>query len=335
MESSSRRNRGVHIPNGSDSHESSSNLSITGASPRIQSFCASGRGQYSNYSMRKKCTVGVALAIGIYFYFTCLVFRKDATTTSITATKSIAATSILNEINLLHDAIHNNLTLEEVTHRIQNNTKSNNTNTRHRPMTSEERQMLQQQTSYGLIAFFLWIAICVVMRIVATFLLGPRLTTSMSNPTRTFFPRRRRHQQQHQQQQFQAMVTRINRTRLQHGERPISADSLRIVMSQRDFNGQDYEHLLRIAEENGNVPTFFTTIGATDEEINRCPSRTLLSPHDSSFLTRQSCSVCLERFQLQDSVRTIPCFHTFHVACIDPWLREKASCPICKHSAIG
>jgi hypothetical protein len=50
---------------------------------------------------------------------------------------------------------------------------------------------------------------------------------------------------------------------------------------------------------------------------------------------RNQCSICLEAFQEHDTVRTIPCFHTFHKNCIDPWLSQRPLCPVCKYSAIG
>lgn len=33
-----------------------------------------------------------------------------------------------------------------------------------------------------------------------------------------------------------------------------------------------------------------------------------------------------------DAVRVLPCNegHRYHVACIDPWLRLKCVCPVCK-----
>lgn len=48
-----------------------------------------------------------------------------------------------------------------------------------------------------------------------------------------------------------------------------------------------------------------------------------------------SCTVCLSTFELGGCVRMMPCFHRFHPECIDPWLQEKALCPICKFPAIA
>ncbi|XP_078428358.1 RING/U-box superfamily protein [Wolffia australiana] len=45
------------------------------------------------------------------------------------------------------------------------------------------------------------------------------------------------------------------------------------------------------------------------------------------------CSVCLEQVNAGDLIRTLPCLHQFHVSCIDPWLRQQGTCPICKHRA--
>jgi len=43
------------------------------------------------------------------------------------------------------------------------------------------------------------------------------------------------------------------------------------------------------------------------------------------------CSICMEDYIIEYTVRTLPCKHYFHVNCIDPWLRRNASCPDCRH----
>ncbi|KAK4780209.1 hypothetical protein SAY87_016315 [Trapa incisa] len=43
------------------------------------------------------------------------------------------------------------------------------------------------------------------------------------------------------------------------------------------------------------------------------------------------CTICLEQVNKGDLVRSLPCLHQFHANCIDPWLRQQGTCPMCKH----
>ncbi|KAF8928624.1 hypothetical protein BGZ58_009532 [Dissophora ornata] len=47
------------------------------------------------------------------------------------------------------------------------------------------------------------------------------------------------------------------------------------------------------------------------------------------------CSICLAEYEVGDQVRTLPCYHQYHMSCIDPWLLNVASlCPICKRDLL-
>ena len=135
---------------------------------------------------------------------------------------------------------------------------------------------------------------------------------------------------------FQQWVTRLNRQRVAQGERPLSPDVLRLVLRDQDLtDGNDYDGLLQFQEQALGV---LSHMGATDAEIDRCPTRVLQEGDDLlkalSGGTLPACAVCLETYQVGETVRTLPCFHAFHKQCIDPWLAQKAVCPICKHSSI-
>lgn len=42
-------------------------------------------------------------------------------------------------------------------------------------------------------------------------------------------------------------------------------------------------------------------------------------------------SICMDVFEAGDDVRSLPCLHRFHVACVDRWLTQHAAtCPVCK-----
>lgn len=43
-----------------------------------------------------------------------------------------------------------------------------------------------------------------------------------------------------------------------------------------------------------------------------------------------TCTVCLEQVNEGELIRSLPCLHQFHTSCIDPWLRQQATCPVCK-----
>ncbi|XP_062182199.1 probable E3 ubiquitin-protein ligase ATL45 [Phragmites australis] len=44
-----------------------------------------------------------------------------------------------------------------------------------------------------------------------------------------------------------------------------------------------------------------------------------------------TCGVCLSELADGEAVRVLPaCMHYFHAACVDEWLRARATCPLCR-----
>jgi len=50
---------------------------------------------------------------------------------------------------------------------------------------------------------------------------------------------------------------------------------------------------------------------------------------------QSSCVVCCCDFEAGDGVRETGCGHIFHCGCVDPWLLQAGSCPICKAGLAG
>lgn len=42
------------------------------------------------------------------------------------------------------------------------------------------------------------------------------------------------------------------------------------------------------------------------------------------------CPVCIDPYRAGDIIRSLPCRHIFHKTCVDPWLLEHRTCPMCK-----
>lgn len=137
---------------------------------------------------------------------------------------------------------------------------------------------------------------------------------------------------------LQVLRRRLNQQRREQGEGPLSTESLRLIFQQQDFGADDYERLWAFQNEHSNNRTGAVR-GATREEIEACPQRIIQQEELSNLLETNDrrhdhshCVICLERYQVEEAVRTIPCMHSFHSTCIDRWLQNTAICPICKQS---
>ncbi|WOH13813.1 hypothetical protein DCAR_0933324 [Daucus carota subsp. sativus] len=70
----------------------------------------------------------------------------------------------------------------------------------------------------------------------------------------------------------------------------------------------------------------FSPYGLDDSTIKTIP----LTIYTRKSISHE-CAVCLLEFEESEYIRTLPvCNHTFHVDCIDIWLRSHANCPLCR-----
>ncbi|GAB5362928.1 hypothetical protein AAMO2058_000840600 [Amorphochlora amoebiformis] len=62
----------------------------------------------------------------------------------------------------------------------------------------------------------------------------------------------------------------------------------------------------------------------------------LMQSRTPQHVINPTCTVCFDDFKSGEQLKTLPCGHGFHAACIDPWLVQYNSdrCPICNRSIL-
>lgn len=90
-----------------------------------------------------------------------------------------------------------------------------------------------------------------------------------------------------------------------------------------DVQGNDYEALLEFEERQGAV----VSKKLSRREIQRFPTKTFQS---SSSAGNSQCQICFCDYTDGEKLRMLPCFHDYHVQCIDRWLKDNTTCPICR-----
>ncbi|XP_024611278.1 E3 ubiquitin-protein ligase RNF6 isoform X1 [Neophocaena asiaeorientalis asiaeorientalis] len=74
--------------------------------------------------------------------------------------------------------------------------------------------------------------------------------------------------------------------------------------------------------------------GLTKEQIDNLSTRNY--EHSSIDSERgKICSVCISDYVTGNKLRQLPCMHEFHIHCIDRWLSENCTCPICRQPVLG
>ncbi|KAL3648064.1 hypothetical protein CASFOL_009032 [Castilleja foliolosa] len=68
--------------------------------------------------------------------------------------------------------------------------------------------------------------------------------------------------------------------------------------------------------------------GLDPSAVNSIPTFIYVSKSEEPQL---ECAVCLSEFEEGETGRVMPnCNHSFHVECIDMWLRSHCDCPLCR-----
>ncbi|XP_069066998.1 E3 ubiquitin-protein ligase RLIM [Pleurodeles waltl] len=70
--------------------------------------------------------------------------------------------------------------------------------------------------------------------------------------------------------------------------------------------------------------------GLTKEQIDNLSTRNF-GENDAL----KTCSVCITEYTQGNKLRKLPCSHEYHVHCIDRWLSENSTCPICRRAVLA
>ncbi|NXP78629.1 RNF6 ligase, partial [Ramphastos sulfuratus] len=74
--------------------------------------------------------------------------------------------------------------------------------------------------------------------------------------------------------------------------------------------------------------------GLTKEQIDNLSTRNYGDIHAENEISK-TCSVCINEYVAGNKLRQLPCMHEFHIHCIDRWLSENSTCPICRQPVLG
>ncbi|KAI8557593.1 hypothetical protein RHMOL_Rhmol04G0021900 [Rhododendron molle] len=103
------------------------------------------------------------------------------------------------------------------------------------------------------------------------------------------------------------------------------AHQFEISNLEENFGGNYYSDIFEI---NTGISQGLSqdSIKKLPESEFGCGNSVLIDP-----CREMNCIICLEDFKEGDITRILPnCGHSFHLQCMDEWLAQKASCPMCR-----
>ena len=127
-----------------------------------------------------------------------------------------------------------------------------------------------------------------------------------------------------------------------------AGDLAALALVDRDFTEDDYERLLALDDANvrrgmsksalariptsawGAPPEGGIPAGTQWEAGTRAEAEAAGGAPFSSAEASARCAVCLENYEAGETVRHLPCLHTYHMACVDKWLEYSVECPVCR-----
>jgi hypothetical protein len=99
-----------------------------------------------------------------------------------------------------------------------------------------------------------------------------------------------------------------------------------------------YDELLRLGEQMGDVKKEKWRQIAV-QVLSSLPTHRWKKTHHSNTIEDKeldhTCVICQYNFIPNDQIITLPCAHIFHELCVEGWIRENNSCPLCKNEIMA
>ena len=92
--------------------------------------------------------------------------------------------------------------------------------------------------------------------------------------------------------------------------------------------------VLQVASVGGNLQRYGNlqdvAVGLDPNDLDKLNSGLYKDLIQSNKHKLDMCSICFEQFNDEEECRELKCNHMFHQKCVDTWLEEHVTCPVCR-----
>jgi E3 ubiquitin-protein ligase RNF115/126 len=103
---------------------------------------------------------------------------------------------------------------------------------------------------------------------------------------------------------------------------------LAAFLSRHSDGDAAFENFLNILMQND--PNRYGSPPASPSEIQELKKEKIDNSNLNKFEGIE-CSVCKDKYEIDNLIVTMPCTHVFHTDCLLPWLDLHNSCPVCRY----